>query len=151
MAASDKPIIIIGAGIVGLTLAQGLKKHGFAFKIYDRDSSIDERPAGWGITLHWALPALQACLTPELFSKIPSIQVNPDATTGMMIYPTKTSHSYDHGQVKLTRGNRREQLQIPGFVHWQGHDQRHIRPSLPVEPEASSRAAQHSHRCELGP
>lgn len=87
MAVPEKPIIIIGAGLVGLTLAQGLKKRGFNFRIYDRDANIDERPAGWGITLHWALPALEECLPPELFSKIPSIQVNPDAATGTLPPP----------------------------------------------------------------
>jgi hypothetical protein len=71
------PIIIIGAGLVGLTLAQGLKKHGFDFEIYDRDNSLEERPAGWGITMHWALPALESCLPPEVFSQLLSIQVDP--------------------------------------------------------------------------
>lgn len=74
---TQKPIIIIGAGLVGLTLAQGLRKAGFSFQIYDRDSSLDERPAGWGITMHWALPALKACLPPDAFAKLPSIQVDP--------------------------------------------------------------------------
>ncbi|KAL2810907.1 hypothetical protein BJX63DRAFT_400861 [Aspergillus granulosus] len=74
---SPCPIIIIGAGLVGLTMAQGLRKAGFPFEIYDRDSSLDERPAGWGITMHWALPALASCLPPDVFARIPSIQVNP--------------------------------------------------------------------------
>ncbi|KAF9895170.1 hypothetical protein FE257_000072 [Aspergillus nanangensis] len=77
MADSSAPIIIIGAGLVGLTLAQALKKDGFDFLIYDRDSSIDARPAGWGITMHWALPALESCLPADVFARIPSIQVNP--------------------------------------------------------------------------
>jgi glycine/D-amino acid oxidase-like deaminating enzyme len=84
MATPDKPIIILGAGLVGLTLAQGLKKHGFHFQVYDRDGSLDERPAGWGITVHWAFPALEACLPPELFAQIPSIQVNPGAIIGTL-------------------------------------------------------------------
>lgn len=74
---TTKPIIIIGAGLIGLTLAQGLKKAGFSYKIYDRDGSLHQRPAGWGITMHWALPALEACLPPELFARIPTIQVDP--------------------------------------------------------------------------
>jgi flavin-dependent dehydrogenase len=78
------PIIIIGAGLVGLTMAQGLRKAGFPFEIYDRDSSLDQRPAGWGITMHWALPALASCLPEDVFARIPSIQVNPrDGGKGM--------------------------------------------------------------------
>lgn len=75
----SRPIIVIGAGLVGLTLAQGLKKAGFPFEIYDRDTSLNARPAGWGITVHWSLPSLQACLPKELYDKIPSIQVDPAA------------------------------------------------------------------------
>jgi 2-polyprenyl-6-methoxyphenol hydroxylase-like FAD-dependent oxidoreductase len=71
------PIIIIGAGLVGLTLAQALKKDGFEFEIYDRDNSLEERPAGWGITMHWALPALESCLPADVFSRLLSIQVDP--------------------------------------------------------------------------
>jgi heterodisulfide reductase subunit A-like polyferredoxin len=71
------PIIIIGAGLVGLTLAQALKKAGFEFEFYDRDSSLEERPAGWGITMHWALSALESCLPADVFRQLLSIQVNP--------------------------------------------------------------------------
>lgn len=71
------PIIIIGAGLVGLTLAQALKKEGFDFRIYDRDNNLDERPAGWGITLHWVLPALESCVPSEVFNRLLSIQVDP--------------------------------------------------------------------------
>lgn len=77
--ANPKPIIVVGAGLVGLTVAQGLKKANFDFQVYDRDSSLDARPAGWGITVHWSLPSLQACLPQELYDKIPSIQVDPAA------------------------------------------------------------------------
>lgn len=70
------PIIIAGGGVVGLTLAQALKKHGIPFEIYERDSQMD-RSAGWGITIHWALPALKACLPSALFDRLATIQVDP--------------------------------------------------------------------------
>ena len=86
MSSHSKPIIIIGAGLVGLTVAQALKKAGFSFLIYDRDGSLDERPAGWGITMHWALPALESCLPPEVFAKLPSIQVDPiEGAKGILV------------------------------------------------------------------
>lgn len=77
MSERNLPIIIIGAGLVGLTLAQALKKEGFDFKIYDRDVNLTERPAGWGITMHWALPALESCLPEGVFERLLSIQVDP--------------------------------------------------------------------------
>ncbi|KAJ5930361.1 hypothetical protein N7466_005854 [Penicillium verhagenii] len=72
------PVIIVGAGMVGLTLAQALKKAGIPYKIYERDSSYDtEKGRGWALTVHWALAALEECLPVELFDRLESIQVDP--------------------------------------------------------------------------
>ncbi|KAI0456322.1 FAD/NAD(P)-binding domain-containing protein [Xylaria acuta] len=75
---SPRPIIIIGAGIVGLALAQGLKKEDIPFQIYERDETLDHRSAGWGITINWALEALESCLPREVFAKIDDVQVDPE-------------------------------------------------------------------------
>jgi flavin-dependent dehydrogenase len=71
------PVIVLGGGIVGLALAQALKKEGVPFKVYERDEHLDARSAGWGITIHWALPALKSCLPDDVFEEIDSIQVDP--------------------------------------------------------------------------
>ncbi|KAI1751841.1 FAD/NAD(P)-binding domain-containing protein [Xylaria castorea] len=73
-----RPIIIVGAGIVGLALAHGLKEEGIPFQIHERDENLDHRSAGWGITIHWALEALESCLPRELFAKIDDVQVDPE-------------------------------------------------------------------------
>jgi 2-polyprenyl-6-methoxyphenol hydroxylase-like FAD-dependent oxidoreductase len=44
-----RPVIVVGAGIIGLTLAQGLKKVGILFEFYERDSTLNFRSPGWGI------------------------------------------------------------------------------------------------------
>ncbi|KAH6724228.1 monooxygenase-like protein [Leptodontidium sp. MPI-SDFR-AT-0119] len=75
---ADLPVLIIGAGVVGLVLAQALKKEGIPFLIFDRDEYIDARSHGWGITIHWALPALKQCLPTELFDRLKTIQVDPE-------------------------------------------------------------------------
>ncbi|CAJ2507870.1 Uu.00g090560.m01.CDS01 [Anthostomella pinea] len=75
---SRLPVIIVGGGIVGLTLAQALKKEGIPFEIYERDEGLDSRSPGWAITIHWALDALESCLSPELFKRIDEIQVDPE-------------------------------------------------------------------------
>ncbi|KAH9906038.1 FAD/NAD(P)-binding domain-containing protein [Xylariomycetidae sp. FL2044] len=77
-AADLKPIIIVGGGIVGLALAQALKKDGIPFEIYERDDAIDSRSPGWAITIHWALDALRSCLPNELYRRIDDIQVDPE-------------------------------------------------------------------------
>lgn len=41
----------MGAGIVGLTLAQGCRENGIEFEIVERDET-GKRAQGWAITLH---------------------------------------------------------------------------------------------------
>lgn len=73
------PILIVGAGISGLSLAQYLKKSGIPFRIFDRDASIVSRTGGWGLTFHWGLPALKELLPDELYARLGECNVNPNA------------------------------------------------------------------------
>jgi cation diffusion facilitator CzcD-associated flavoprotein CzcO len=41
-------ILIIGAGITGLTLGQALKKHSIPFTLFERDPTVLYRGRGWG-------------------------------------------------------------------------------------------------------
>ena len=45
-------ILIVGAGIGGLTLAQSLRKQGISFEIFERDVDENARFQGWAIALH---------------------------------------------------------------------------------------------------
>lgn len=45
-------VLIIGAGIGGLTLAQALRKQGIEFSIFERDTSENSRKQGWAIGIH---------------------------------------------------------------------------------------------------
>lgn len=72
-------ILIIGAGISGLILAQYLRRSGIAYQIFDRDASISARAGGWGLTLHWALPALDELLPDDIKAHIPETSVNKEA------------------------------------------------------------------------
>lgn len=64
------PIIIIGAGISGLILAQELRKTNTPFRIFERDNDFLTRGAGWGLTLHWSLPALRELLATDLLAQL---------------------------------------------------------------------------------
>jgi 2-polyprenyl-6-methoxyphenol hydroxylase-like FAD-dependent oxidoreductase len=77
---SDAPVLIVGAGISGLVLAQYLQSQGIQFEIFDRDSALDARTGGWGLTLHWALPALRALLPQNLVERFPDTFVNKEAS-----------------------------------------------------------------------
>ena len=70
------PIIIVGAGIVGLALAQSLKKEGIPFEIYERDPHLHARASGWGISIDWAHPTLQHSVATNLFEGLVSVQVD---------------------------------------------------------------------------
>jgi 2-polyprenyl-6-methoxyphenol hydroxylase-like FAD-dependent oxidoreductase len=68
-------VIIVGAGLAGLTIAHGLKKNGIAFSVFEKEPSPRER--NWGVTISWAAPYLEKCLSPELFARLKECQPDP--------------------------------------------------------------------------
>ena len=75
-------ILIIGCGIVGLTLAQALRKRHsqIAVTVFERDPDPWTRGAGWGLTIHWALPTLLELLPSELIDRLEETFVDPAAS-----------------------------------------------------------------------
>lgn len=59
-------VAVIGAGIGGLALAQGLTRAGVDVTTYERDAALDSRGQGYRIHLH-AAAALEVCLPPDLY------------------------------------------------------------------------------------
>ena len=61
-------VIVIGGGIGGLTLAQGLKKYGVSVTVYERDHTRTDRVQGYRVHINPAGSlALHECLPPDLF------------------------------------------------------------------------------------
>jgi 2-polyprenyl-6-methoxyphenol hydroxylase-like FAD-dependent oxidoreductase len=61
-------VVIIGGGVGGLCLAQGLKKAGISVAVYERDRSMTDRLQGYRVHINPAgSRALHACLPPHLF------------------------------------------------------------------------------------
>ncbi|MFJ4655822.1 FAD-dependent monooxygenase [Nocardia sp. NPDC088792] len=61
-------VVIIGAGLSGLTLAHGLRRNGIEAVVYERDPAWDARSQGYRIQLDApGLSGLERCLPPELF------------------------------------------------------------------------------------
>lgn len=79
MFSTRTPILIVGAGISGLTLAQALCKEGIPFQIVQQDSSSSSRSAGWGLMIHWALPTFLDLLPQEVQERLPDTYVNQEA------------------------------------------------------------------------
>jgi 2-polyprenyl-6-methoxyphenol hydroxylase-like FAD-dependent oxidoreductase len=60
-------VLIVGGGIGGLCLAQGLKKHGVPFTVFERDPTPDYRPQGYRLRINSdGYDALEAALSEEL-------------------------------------------------------------------------------------
>ena len=76
-----EPVLIIGAGITGLLLAQALKESNppIPFRIFERDPTADYRGAGWGLTIHWALSEFLSLLPEHLATRLPETFVDRDA------------------------------------------------------------------------
>ena len=68
MSTSSFHILIIGGGLGGLCLAQGLKKAGISVAVYERDRTQADRLQGYRIHIEpRGNRALHACLPPRLF------------------------------------------------------------------------------------
>ncbi|KAE8391159.1 hypothetical protein BDV23DRAFT_171898 [Aspergillus alliaceus] len=91
-------IIIIGAGLTGLLLAQELRKLNarleaegrsapFTFSIHERDKSSLYRGGGFSLTIHWALQQLYDILPEELSARIFECVGNPDAIENGQMEP----------------------------------------------------------------
>ena len=64
-------ILIIGAGLGGLALAQGLVKSGFNVTVFERDENPTSRPQGYRISIRsLGMNALTALLTPEKMGRL---------------------------------------------------------------------------------
>ncbi|KAI0144693.1 hypothetical protein BJ166DRAFT_582971 [Pestalotiopsis sp. NC0098] len=67
---SSFKVIVIGSGLSGSLLANGLAKHGIDFSVYERDAQ-DSKRAGYQIRFgENALVGMRACLEPEHLSNV---------------------------------------------------------------------------------
>ncbi|CUS12216.1 unnamed protein product [Tuber aestivum] len=123
----QKPhVLILGAGIVGVTLAQALKKNDIPFTIFERDSGPDARGQGWAITIHWALASLEACLPDHLRERLTDLQVDPEmgrVDRGNFLFLNAETGEIQHRippnrRLRLKRDNFRKLLMEDLAVQW---------------------------------
>lgn len=100
----DFHVVIIGAGLGGLCLAQGLKRAGISFDVYERDAAPDSRLQGYRIRIDVdGQRALQANLSPELFH-LSQATASIGASAGQFLTPQllpisgRTPASWDTGE-----------------------------------------------------
>ena len=71
-------VLIIGAGMTGLLLAQALQARNIAFSIYERDPNAHCRGPGWGLAIHWAKDTLLSLLPESLQARLLEANVDPE-------------------------------------------------------------------------
>ncbi|PUU74557.1 hypothetical protein B9Z19DRAFT_432831 [Tuber borchii] len=119
-------VLISGAGIVGVALAQALKKNDISFTIFERDPGPDFRGQGWGITVHWALPSLEACLPDQLRERLTEVQVDPEVgkvDRGNFLFLNAETGEIEHRippgrRLRLKRESFRRLLMEDVAVQW---------------------------------
>ncbi|KAJ6142832.1 hypothetical protein N7471_002285 [Penicillium samsonianum] len=77
-----RKVLIIGAGkcSTGLALAQGLKKAGIPFLIFEKDET-PVRERNWSMGLHWGFEPLQYLMPTEILTQVEQAQVDPHVPT----------------------------------------------------------------------
>ncbi|GAA1614750.1 NAD(P)/FAD-dependent oxidoreductase [Nonomuraea maheshkhaliensis] len=78
MSARLKHVAVIGGGIGGLCLAQGLRQAGIPVTVYERDRSADSRLQGFRLNIEpTGSTALHACLPPALWEVLVATAGDP--------------------------------------------------------------------------
>ena len=84
MSRSELHVIIVGGGIGGLCLAQGLKRNGVSVAVYERDQSPEARLQGYRLNIEpVGSRALHACLPPELWNVLLANAGDPGPRMGV--------------------------------------------------------------------
>jgi 2-polyprenyl-6-methoxyphenol hydroxylase-like FAD-dependent oxidoreductase len=64
------PVLIIGSGLGGLTLAHSLTKHNIPYRLFERDSQHSQRAQGYRISIgNGGADGLRAALTTDLYDR----------------------------------------------------------------------------------
>lgn len=85
-------ILIIGAGLGGLALAQSLAKAGFQATVFERDENPTSRPQGYRISIRsLGMQASSTVLTPEKMNRLPMAKV-ADVGDGFTCANEKMAH-----------------------------------------------------------
>jgi 2-polyprenyl-6-methoxyphenol hydroxylase-like FAD-dependent oxidoreductase len=91
-------VLIIGGGIGGLTLAQGLKRSGVGVAVYERDRTRTDRVQGYRVHINPAGSlALHACLPPPLFRAFEQTCGKPGRGINFLTERMKVLMSIDAG------------------------------------------------------
>ncbi|WPH03436.1 Hypothetical protein R9X50_00631600 [Acrodontium crateriforme] len=97
-------VLIIGAGITGLLIAQGLEQAGIPYAVFESEDASATRRREWTMVVHWGLPLLEELLPEHLSKRLSETYPNP--SLDYHAYPNNTHRLYDGntGEMMLERG-----------------------------------------------
>jgi salicylate hydroxylase len=101
--AATKPlhVLVIGGGIGGLALAQGLRREGVSVAVYERDRSLTSRLQGYRVHISpGGSRALHECLPPHLFNAFDRTCGKPGRTIRFMTERMQSLLTLDVAMVK---------------------------------------------------
>jgi 2-polyprenyl-6-methoxyphenol hydroxylase-like FAD-dependent oxidoreductase len=79
MATDTTPVLIIGAGITGLALAQACRRESVPYRIFEKDESAIASGNTWAAPLNWTAGVLSSLLPDDIATQIPGTYVNKSA------------------------------------------------------------------------
>ncbi|RYP81858.1 hypothetical protein DL769_001818 [Monosporascus sp. CRB-8-3] len=89
-------VLIVGAGLGGLTLAQNLRKRDISYEIFERDANKDSRFQGWAIALHTWEPLHAYTKCPNHLATNREISITDDLIASMPSDLPDLKESTDH-------------------------------------------------------
>jgi 2-polyprenyl-6-methoxyphenol hydroxylase-like FAD-dependent oxidoreductase len=98
---SNPHVIVIGAGLGGLALAQGLRRAGIEVAVYERDTALTSRRQGYRLHLDaQARDALRRLLPTSLFELFQATAGTPDPR--FMLLDDQLNHVLTQGEPELS-------------------------------------------------
>ncbi|KAI1463491.1 FAD/NAD(P)-binding domain-containing protein [Daldinia caldariorum] len=68
-------VLIVGGGIVGLTIAQGCRENNIPYTVFEKSTEGNLRQ-GWALTLHWCLSSLKRTVGSRVASRVSDATVD---------------------------------------------------------------------------
>ncbi|KAK0382863.1 hypothetical protein NLU13_8779 [Sarocladium strictum] len=82
MSSRPKRVAVVGAGVTGLLVAQGLMMNGFEVTVYEKQDSLDRlEPRPISFMVHWGFEIIKTLIPSELWAQIHTTFCNPNAST----------------------------------------------------------------------
>lgn len=102
----DQPVLVVGAGISGLCLAQALNKARIPFRVFERDAALDSRPQGYRLKLQAdASKALAEILPEDIYKEFQtSCAILSVGETNFSPFSGNITHSRSGGGLSGTLG-----------------------------------------------